>query len=107
MSNGPSKRFDGILDAAQLSWCEWRSVYALCEQREEQLTSDRLATLGEAGWGNGAGVEAGDWARMEIIVRLMVGLGWGKERNRRRRLIYSRSRRSVDRANSELISRCP
>ena len=37
--------------------------------RDEQLTSDRSATFGEADWGTGVGVEEGGWVRTEIIVR--------------------------------------
>ena len=83
MSNEPSERFDGVLDANQL-FHERRSVDALCKQREGQLTSGRWRTLGEADWGKEAGAEEGDWERTDIIwkavgVRMGEGEGQGVE----------------------------
>ena len=49
--------------------------------RGRQLTSDRSVTRGEAGRGNGVGVEEEDWVRTEIIVQEFVGeRNGGRER---------------------------
>lgn len=53
-------------------------VDTLYGERAGQLTSDKLATWGEADWRKGAGVEEEDWVRTEIMVLEL----WGKREGR-------------------------
>ena len=70
--NGPCEGFYSILDASQLLYEVW-SADTLYDESGKQLTSDKLATWGEADWGKSAEVEVEDWVRTEIIVGGILG----------------------------------